>query len=74
MAFYFDAKAELNSEAVDGGAIPWSAVLLYAETYGLDVEEFDQLLSNIRAMERGISRENDKAQKRQHVKEDDKKQ
>lgn len=55
MGFYFAAKRELNTDANDAGVIPWTALKIYADTYGLDVEQFDEFVRIIRAMEAGIS-------------------
>lgn len=60
MGFYFTAKAELNTCVGMGDQIPWTAIKIYADTYGLDVEQFDHLVRIIRAMERGIKGERDK--------------
>lgn len=54
MSFYFAAKSDLASDANETGIIPWSSIHLYAQTYGLDVEEFDDLVRYIRAMEKGL--------------------
>lgn len=54
MSFYFEAKSELNTCADMHGVIPWTAILSYAQTYGLDVEQFDDFKRIIRSMEEGV--------------------
>lgn len=71
MEFYFHAMGELKTDAQTGGAIPWSAMLLYADTYGLDLEEFDQFVRNIRAMEKGIRGETEKDQEAENRQNDE---
>ena len=53
MEFFFAAKGELNTDAGLSGIIPWSSIYAYGQAYGLDTEEFDRLVRNIRAMEKG---------------------
>ena len=60
MGFFFAAKNDLNGDANEAGIIPWTAIHLYAQTYGLDIEEFERLVMLIRAMEDGIREETEK--------------
>lgn len=53
MSFYFQAKSELNTCVGMGEQIPWTAIRDYAETYGLNVDQLDDLTRKIRAMEEG---------------------
>jgi len=54
MGFYFEAKRELNTCTGMDGQITWTAIREYAATYDLDVDQFDDLRSYIRAMEEGV--------------------
>jgi len=54
MDFYFVAKRELNTCAGINGQIPWTAIRDYAETYGLSLDEMDDLTRMVRAMEHGV--------------------
>lgn len=71
MSFYFQAKAELNTCVDMGGQIPWTAIKAYAEAYGLNVDEMDDLTRNIRAMEEGV-RDAKKLEKEMHADPKDK--
>lgn len=62
MQFYFGAMGELKTDAKNG-VIPWTAIRTYAETYGLDLEQFEDLVRYIRAMEEGLRGEQAKEDK-----------
>lgn len=59
MDFYFHAFRDLQTCANMNGQIPWVAAKQYADTYGMNVEEFQDMWSKVRFLEDSIKKANE---------------